>query len=325
VKQSTGSPSTPAELKTLASYLGRWMLDEHSRFHGIKRIPRDQKEAVLSRALEIVEVACRNKLLRVLNKGGKPVALATIHPSKSPRVPKQQSLFFIYSSRSRASVLPWLKRTMNELAAKAPRYSQIGISQKDEAIVRKVLEQNGFNTRYEILMGDTIIALKSLKSKKSPSRDLDHLGLTLKKIMSVDELKDVMKLQKQISLKSKRHGYFSHTPDQLKKDEDEYRRIISGQMDGKLLGVYRGKKILGLMVTGVHSEASKSERNGGFSFFLHSSIQGLGITKTGYLLLLEYLRDKGIRKFYGGTSQPAIQTLGKIMKRDVQDVIFVKM
>lgn len=79
------------------------------------------------------------------------------------------------------------------------------------------------------------------------------------------------------------------------------------------------------MITGIHDEAGASKRNGGFSFFLHPSIQGLGITKTGYLLLLEYLKDKRIRKFYGGTSQPAIQGLGRVMKREVQHVIYVKM
>lgn len=78
------------------------------------------------------------------------------------------------------------------------------------------------------------------------------------------------------------------------------------------------------MIAGVHKEPSRSEALGGFSFFLHPSIQGLGITKTGYRLLLEFLLRKGTRKFIGGTSQPAIRSLGKIMGRKTEFVIYLK-
>lgn len=115
-----------------------------------------------------------------------------------------------------------------------------------------------------------------------------------------------------------------HTPDQLKKDKKEYEGIIS-KKNGLIFGVYRGKTILGLMMTSINQDASHPRKTGGFSFFLHHSIQGLGITKTGYRLLLEFLLKNKVRKFYGGTSQPAIQSLGKIMKREVQFVIYVKM
>ena len=315
----------PTDPELLVSHLSKWMLHEHARFHGLKRVPDNQKEAKQNRAAEIVKIASKNKSLRVLKAGGRPVAIAMIYPSSGPRVPKQQSLFFIYDHRSSKKATPWLKRMISELAQKAPRNTQISLAPKDEKIVGHSLTANGFNTRYEILMGDTRTALKNLKAMKAPPRDLSHLGLSLRAVTKPTQLGEIMQLQKQISLKSKRHGYFSHTADQLKKDEDEYRRIITGKMDGRMLAIYRQKKVVGLMVTGIHSEATAFERNGGFSFFFHPSIQGLGITKTGYLLLLEYLREKGIRKFYGGTSQPAIQSLGKIMKRKVQHIIYVKM
>ncbi len=309
----------------LTDHLAKWMLTEHSRFHRIKRIPADQKNAIISRAKEIVDTGIRKKTLRVFVRSGVPLAIVNLAPSRNPRVAKQQSIFFIYAPHARQKAKRWLRQNLSELAKKSPRYTQIGMSQNDDKFLKDCLEQNGFNTRYEILMGETKVALANLKRKKSPPRDLSHLGLELRSIESPSQIRDAMVLQKKISLKSKRHGYFSHTPSQLKKDREEYNSIMRGKMDGRILGVYRGKKILGLMVTGVHAEASASEKNGGFSFFLDPSIQGKGITKTGYLLLLEYLLHKKIQKFYGGTSQPSIQSLGKIMKRQVQHVIYVKM
>jgi hypothetical protein len=41
--------------------------------------------------------------------------------------------------------------------------------------------------------------------------------------------------------------------------------------------------------------------------------------------MLEYLLKTKVYQFVGGTSQPAIQSMGKIMKRRVRHVIYVKM
>jgi hypothetical protein len=309
----------------LIKRLEKWMLTEHARFHRLKRVPVQQQNLIHARAKELVDSGTQNGTLRVLEQHGVPLAIMNLAPSRNPRVAKQQHLFFIYDSRSRRKLQGWLKKNLREVAERSPRHTQVGMSESDDKFLKRTLEKSGFNTRYEVLVGETKIALANLKRKKSPRRDLAHLGLELRGINSPSQIRDAMVLQKRVSLESKRHGYFSHTPSQLKKDREEYNRIVTGKMDGKILGVYRGKKILGLMVAGVHAEASASERNGGFSFFLDPSIQRQGITKTGYLLLLEYLVQKKIHKFYGGTSQPAIQSLGKIMKRQVQHVIYVKM
>lgn len=303
--------------------LAQWMIAEHFRIHGIRRISNSEREAIENRAAEIIRHANKKKTLRVLEKGGRKIAVATIHPSAQPRIPRQQALFFLYDRRLRKQAAPWVKRTAGELARLAPRYTQIGIDPSDESLVRRPLQNSGFATRYEILVGDTKTALKNLKKQKSPPRDLEHLGLRLERLSAKTQLAAVMRFQRQVSLESKRHIYFSHTKAQLKKDEEEYCRILTGKQGGQILGVYRGEKLLGLMVTSVHGEGKA--RHGGFSFFLHPSIRGLGITKTGYLLLLEYLDKEKVRTFHGGTSQPAIQSLGKIMKRVVQHLIFVKM
>ncbi|MBL7669704.1 MAG: hypothetical protein JNM39_04400 [Bdellovibrionaceae bacterium] len=133
-----------------------------------------------------------------------------------------------------------------------------------------------------------------------------------------------MVLQRTISLNSRRHIYFSHTPGQLRIDLEEYSRVLSKKV-GLLLGIYRGKKILGLLFPFITPKANTAEAAGGFSLFLHPSIQGLGITKTGCLLLLEFLVKNKIQKFYGGTSQPAVQSLAKVMDRQILQSLYVKM
>jgi hypothetical protein len=159
---------------------------------------------------------------------------------------------------------------------------------------------------------------------KNPPRHLDHLGLKIRPIETQAQLNDAMALQRAIAVKARKHIYFAHTPIQLRNDRQEYERVISNQ-EGRLLGVYREAKILGLMLVFINSNSSNSKKTGGFSFFLHPSIQGLGITKTGYLLLLEFLLKMRVYKFYGGTSQAAIQFLAKVMERRIHHLLYVKM
>lgn len=188
---------TPAgEHEYVISSLAKWMLKAHARFHGLRRIPKDQKAAFLSRASEVVRLASKNNALRILKVGRHPVAIATIHPASNPRVPNQRSLFFIYDRRSRTKAAPWIKRTIRELARMAPKYSQVGLAPEDESIVRQSLKDNGFETRYEILVGDTNSALINLKKRKAPPRDLNHLGLTLSAITDAGQILYVMQLQK---------------------------------------------------------------------------------------------------------------------------------
>jgi GNAT superfamily N-acetyltransferase len=239
-------------------------------------------------------------------------------------VKNQQNLVLLYDKRCSKSAQRWIQKQLSKLATDSPRFTQIGLSEDDDAIFSKTLKKAGFRTRYEILMGDTRIAFKNLMKKKRPLSNLNHLGLELLPITSRPQVMKALSLQKRIALQSQNHGYFSHTAEQLRKDKKEYLRMVA-KKDGLLLGVYRGKTILGFMLTGIHEDPSRSGKIGGFSFFLHPSIQGLGITKTGYRVMLEYLLKAKVYKFVGGTSQPAIQAMGKIMKRQVQHVVYVKM
>jgi hypothetical protein len=262
------------DLSLLKDKVAHWMQAEHGRVHGIKRIEKAERDALRARASEIIDLAKRKRTLRALVGNGIPLAIVTLLPSARPRVRNQKSLFLIYDRRRRHSAIAWLRRSLRELARTAPRFTQIGLSVEDDQSFRRDLEAAGFKTRYEILMGETKIALKQLIAKKNPASNLDHLGLELKEINSLLQIPQLMRLQKQVSLEAKRHAYFSHTPAQLKKDREEYVRIINKEMGGRILGIYRREKLLGLMVGSILTDDSSGHPNGGFTFFLHPSIQG---------------------------------------------------
>jgi hypothetical protein len=306
----------------LREQLAKWFGDEIKTFYRRKTLSPQETAETHARAEETLRYGLKHDSLRVLWKLGKPAAVVTLQPARYARVPGQKALSFFTDRSRRSSYSPWIKKQLSELGKKAPLNTVIGFSPEIDETFGRTISKSGFDVRYEILRGDTKKALSNLKREKNPPRSLEHLGLELKPIASPKQLPEVTRLQRYVALRSKSHGYFSHFPSQLKRDQEEYRMQMRTKT-GLILGVFKNDRLLGLMITGIHG--NPGDKHGGFSFFLHPSIQGLGITKTGYLHLLEFLEEKNVLTFQGGTSQPAIKKLGRVMKREVLHVMYVKM
>ncbi len=304
--------------------MARQMLKKYQAHFKLKSVSKKQQAATLERARSMIEMARKRESLRVLTKNGKIQAIVGCASAKSPRIKGQQSLFYIFEPRSLSKIRPWLINNLGQIAKKAPRYTEIKFLPREDLFLGSAMKKAGLKTRYEILRGKSKIALRNLIAKKSPSRNLEHLGLDIRPILSASMLPEMMKLQRTVSRHAGTHVYFSNSARQLEEDRNEYKEIIT-RKNGLLLGVYSGRRLLGFMLASVQQEPGTGHKTGGISFFLHPSIQGLGITKTGYRLMLEYLVKNNALGFQGGTSQPAILSLGKIMKRKVAQVIYVKM
>ncbi|MBX2989111.1 MAG: hypothetical protein KF802_14570 [Bdellovibrionaceae bacterium] len=310
--------------KDLQEHLADWLGQEQQRVQGAKKLTRQEKAFLAGRAGIILKTAAKNRSLRVLRARSKPVAVVYRIPSNRPRIKNQQALFFMMDrEKTSRKTRAWIKEQLRSLGAAAPRATVATLMPGDEKLYRSVLLAAGFQNRYEILKGDTKVALRNLRQRKDPPRDLTHAGLNLVRLTSASQLKEAMRLQKSVILKFKRHGYFSHTPKQLREDLKCYREALK-EKSGVLLGVYQGSRLRGLMAATIHPGDRPGERTGSLAFFLHPSIHGQGITKTGYRIFLEFFVRRKVRTFWGGTSQPAIQHLSRLMKRQIVAVIYVK-
>lgn len=307
---------------TLIEALTKWREQAYLRFFRVKKISDQEHSKFLNGTKRLMQQGLKNGSLSILEVKGDPVAVIVRRSAPRPRIKNQQEIVFNVKRGSLNFIQRPLKSAISKAANKAPKFTEIVILPEYEKLLATTLKKAGFTLRYEILLGRTSKALNKLIRTKRPPKDLKHLGLELRALKSEGDLKKALKLQKYVATKAKAHSYFAHTPAQLRKDKKEYKSIIKEDR-GLVLGVFKGSLLLGLMVVGVH-DGNGPEQHGGFSFFLHESIQGLGITKTGYRLMLEYLKQRGINVFYGGTSQPAIQAMGKVMGRNVQYVIYIK-
>ena len=109
----------------------------------------------------------------------------------------------------------------DDLMLNAPRYSEIAFFEDEESIFRPLLVQSGFKTRYEVLSGNSRLALSKLIEIKNPSLDLRHLNLDINRIKIKTRLEKAMNLQRFVSRMSRSHGYFAHTEKQVQSDKQE--------------------------------------------------------------------------------------------------------
>jgi hypothetical protein len=302
--------------------LSDWMGGEYKSFFRVKSISPKVGKNILKRSQNFIESNQNNAHFKILFNSNRAIAVVTLYRHPNPRVKNQQLVEFYYDPQLRKKALPWLQEELKHILPLAPKATTININPPDESFLRKVIEKSGFNIRYELLVGETKKALRELIKKKDPSENLDHLGLKIRVLKNTSELPAAMKLQRKVAKKFKQHTYYSHTESQLKKDREQYTDVLR-KKNGLILGIYRSKTLVGLVITTISTRPEM--KLAGFSFFLDESVQGKGTSTTAYLLLLRFLEKRKVPLFIGGTSQPAIKSLGKIMKREVAAINYVKM
>jgi len=227
-------------------------------------------------------------------------------------------ILFRYDAKQRALALPWIKKMIASEGPAAPRFTGFGFWPKDKKLLSPAAHAAGFTIRYEILEGKTTVALRALMKAKNPPENLRHLGLEIRRLSGKKYLDQIIQLQHRVFSKEKEHGNLSHSKFQLKLDRLEYKKMLDGK-GGLIFGIFWKEKLEGFCAGYVYG------KEGGITFCLSPRIQGLGVAKTGYRLILEIFRKKGVKTFRGGTSQPAVRFLSDIMQRKVTGIYCLKM
>jgi hypothetical protein len=172
----------------------------------------------------------------------------------------------------------------------------------------------GFSIESVALAGNVSIALSALMKKHRPPRDLSHLGLTIRKVTRA-HIRDVQGLHRREFTRNPQHGFFVAKKTYLDTLKRETLLGIKDPAHSHYV-ILRGKKVVGFFAATTGFNQLKGRA--GVTFVFDQSIQGLGIVKTAYRILLEDMRRRKIETFMGGTSQKAVLGLGKLMKRRPQ-------
>ncbi|MCM2279054.1 MAG: hypothetical protein NDJ89_13345 [Oligoflexia bacterium] len=158
-----------AETSALIQNLAKWMAMSRLKHSGVRRAPSKKAEAAQEAiASQILSQARSTGTIRIFRVKGAPLAVLLTMKAKKPRVRGESVIFFEYDPRKRHQAIPWLKRTLKEVAGKVPRNVRIGVSLADDVDFGLLLRRLGFGIRYDVLFGRTDLALMTLVKKKAP-------------------------------------------------------------------------------------------------------------------------------------------------------------
>ena len=170
-----------------------------------------------------------------------------------------------------------------------------------------------------VVIGEVGPSLDRLVAATNPPPDLNHLGLSFKRLSSAQEVDAVIELKRLVFSAQPEFCFFGAWPSYLACERGALLEGI-GSSDPAWL-IVRGGDILGYFSAHLSQEPPFWGSRAGLDVILHPSIQGQGIIKTIYRTLLGELRDRGVRHFIGGTSQPSVLGLSKIMERETLEYI----
>jgi hypothetical protein len=175
----------------------------------------------------------------------------------------------------------------------------------------KLLLSEKFTVLGHILMGETQVALEQLLSRLQPPKMLKHLGLTLARARSCD-VEAMLELQRSVFAHDAWACWFGTEPHYI---DTVVRPMLDGTRESANFCIWRDSEIVGSFGADIERQHPFWGDIAGVDFVLHPSIQKQGVVKTAYRCVLEELAASGVGYFKGGTLQPAVFELAKLMGR----------
>lgn len=171
------------------------------------------------------------------------------------------------------------------------------------------LLKSGFSIDSLILDGDPRGSLKALLRKQRPPTDLSHLGLQFRPATRND-IANILEISRKEFSRNPQYGWFCASPKFLRAQRKELTDAIRAG-DHSHYVIERSGKFLGYF----GSDATNRAKQAGISLIFDRKIQGKGIAKTAYLILLNDMVRKKVARYRGGTSQLPVMNIAKLMNR----------
>lgn len=164
-----------------------------------------------------------------------------------------------------------------------------------------------------VLVGATEPALAALVAKYDPPRDLAAFGLEAGPPRDVAEIDAIVALERRVFERWPAYCWFGASPQALARTRGTLLDTLRGA--GDMAVIRRGDEALGYVHFGVEIDAPFWGAQAGVGLLLDPSLWGRGLVKTIYRTGLERLVEMGVGVFKGGTSQPPVLGLGRLMGR----------
>lgn len=178
----------------------------------------------------------------------------------------------------------------------------------------------GFLLDSVVLLGDPRRSLERLMSAYAPPEHLGAMNLEVRPLSHSSEIELTVALKRLYFSAHPEYCWFGANERHL----DNVRRDLTAALEANRGGrtpslkawvLYREGSFMGLFSHSVTQDHPLWGSLAGLDITLHPKIQRKGVVKTVYRIMLSSMVSLGIKVYKGGTSQPAVMALGKVMGR----------
>ncbi len=207
--------------------------------------------------------------------------------------------------------LKWTKKALKEARARSPK-SEINLMLMApyRALIPSV-SKNDMHVENLILVGDTKVSLASLRKKYGK---LEQSDFSINPIRSERQIRDSLSILKREFERNPQFGWFVADPRYINK-ERKMLRLEAKRRRPNYFVMESGGKTLGYFGVEFNPKNAVWGKVGGYTFCFSEAIQGKGLLKYAYSVLLKRLEELGADTYIGGTSQPSVLKLSRLMKR----------
>lgn len=212
---------------------------------------------------------------------------------------------------------PWI---VEQVAAAVDARTDVVLLAGDRALIDPILRAcPTLGVDLVLLCGDPRTALDRLVEARDPP-PLSALGLTAGPVARMGEVATLTEITRAIFTAHPEWGWFAGQPRYLARkmgwlmlnmerdDPDDLSEVL--REGGEPVGVARIRV----------AEHAAWGRLASVGIMLHPRLWGRGVVKSVYRRMLERMVAHGVDAFRGGTSQPSIMHLGRIMGRGLESV-----
>jgi len=257
-----------------------------------------------------VEACLTGGQLRTMRSASGALSAYTLTLRSDPEAALPRS-YLVVERTDGADTLAWVQATLAEDAPSWPDDLEVGIPSWD-APLRRALMARGLSIESVILAGRVERALSGLVAAYDPPRDLSHLGLSLAPVTPA-HADAIVALRERVFTAEPQFCWFGARPGYL---AGVRAALLSPTRPGHRLVVLRGEQVLGFLSCTFMDDDPHHAPAGGMDLILDASIRGQGVSKVGYRVLLEALRDHGAEWIKGTTGQQPVMKLARVMGRE---------
>lgn len=276
------------------------------------------KKTHQKRMRQILSLAEQNGIIETLWKGNRLEAAIMIFDDPLGLNGTAVKMVHICDNLSSARAWNWIKRNLMKYRDLFDENTVISLPGFRKRRLN-FFEQLGFHIHSLIQLGIPQIALKKLGGGNSHSVNhfmdaFDTHNLKCERLSNLKDVKTSMAIFKNFFSNHPEYCFFATDPSYLKAYENELKQHAKSKKGTYFVIKSLRGKVKGFFGINIYKDPLFG-KCAGLEFVFSKEIQGQGLSKLAYRVLLKEMIDHKVCIFKGGTSQPAVIKLGKRMER----------